>query len=32
MKEVPLRAGRPESGFETAPAELEDEERAVATS
>jgi EmrB/QacA subfamily drug resistance transporter len=30
MKEVPLRAGRPETGFEAAPVELEEEERAVA--
>ena len=31
MKEVPLRAGRPETGFEAPPVEVEEEERAVAT-
>jgi hypothetical protein len=31
MKEVPLRAGRPEMGFQTAPTDQEEEERAVAT-
>jgi EmrB/QacA subfamily drug resistance transporter len=31
MKEVPLRAGRAQAGFEAAPVELEEEERAVAT-
>jgi len=30
MKEVPLRAGRPETGLEAGPVEVEEKERAVA--